>query len=148
MLDRLVRQGGTCVLYTHLGRVDNPAVPFNTEAVTAFRQLAQRFHSGEILVTTTRRLLGYRRAVREIAYVSRWRSGILCIDIQTRTPLNWIGALDATDLSGLTFNVPDPTANCVTIDGHAVEILQINPLDHLGRPSVSLPWPRLEFPQM
>lgn len=148
MLDRLVRRGGTCVLYTHLGRVDNPAVPFHPAAVAAFRQLAQRSQAGEILVTTTRRLLGYLRAVREIAYASRWKGGTLHIDLQTRTPRNWVGALDASDLSGLTFYVPDPTATCVTVDGQEVVNLQTNPLDHLGRPSVSLPWPRLEFPQM
>jgi hypothetical protein len=148
MLNRLIRREGTCILYTHLGRVDDPQVPFNATAVTAFRRLAQEFHAGNILVATTRRLLGYWRAIREIAYTSRWKDEILCIDLQTRTPRNWVGTLDAMDLSGLTFYVPDPTMTCVTTDGREVPNLQTNPSDHTERPSVSLPWPHLEFPPM
>jgi hypothetical protein len=146
VLNCLIRRQGTCILYTHLGRVDDPRVPFNVAAVTAFRHLAQEFHAGRILVATTRRLLGYGRAVREIAYASRWEGEILRIDIQMRTPRNWVGALDAGDSSGLTFYVPDPTATRVTIDGQEAGNLRANPPDHTGRPSVSLPWPHLEFP--
>jgi hypothetical protein len=146
MLNRLIQREGTCILYTHLGKVDDPRVPFNAAAAAAFRRLAQESRAGRILVATTRRLLGYRRAVREIAFSSRWEGENLCLDIQTRTPRNWIGALDATDLSGLTFYVPDPAVTCVTVDGQEAGSLQANPVDHTGRPSVSLPWPRLEFP--
>lgn len=148
VLDRLVRRGGTCVLYTHLGRVDNPDVPFHPTAVTAFRQLAQEFHEGRILVTTTRRLLGYLRAVREIAYASQWTGKVLRIDLKTRTSKNWVGELRATDLSGLTFYVPDPRVARVAIDGAETGDLQVNPPDHTGRPSVSLPWASLEFPRI
>ena len=66
-LNRLVERGGTCVLYTHLGKVDDARVPFNRGAVDAFRRLARESQAGRILVTTTRRLLGYRRAMGEIA---------------------------------------------------------------------------------
>jgi hypothetical protein len=149
MLNCLLRRGGTCILYTHLGRVDDPDVPFSAKAVEAFRHLAGEFDAGRILVTTTRRLLGYRRAVREISFAGRWECGVLHIAIETRTPRNWVGALPRTDLSGLTFYVPKQTGTVrVTIDKQGAGNLQTNPCDHTGRPSVSVPWCVLEFPDV
>lgn len=146
MLDRLVRRGGTCLLYTHLGKIDNPNVPFNQEAVEAFRRLAEEFRNERILVTTTRRLLGYRRAVREIVFSSTRDEKGLRIDLNTQPGGVVIGELPQTDLSGLTFYVPDPKTTCITIDGRKVNNLKCNAPDLTGRPSVSLPWSLLEFP--
>lgn len=148
MLNRLIRRGGTCVLYTHLGKIDNPKVPFNYRAVEAFRRLAEAFRSGRILVTTTRRLLGYRRAVREITFNSLLNKNGLCIDLNTQAFENSVGELSAADLSGLTFYVPDPKTTSLTIDGLEVTELQCNAPDHTGRPSISLNWPSLEFPEI
>jgi len=146
MLSRLVERSGTCILYTHLGRVDDPAVPFNTKAVRAFHNLAEESRAGKILVTTTRRVLGYRRAVREIAFTSRWDGSVMRIDLDTRRSENWLGRLNPADLAGLTFYVPDAQATRMTIDGREARTLQRNPPDHTGRPSVSLPWSSLVFP--
>ncbi|HUU17726.1 MAG TPA: hypothetical protein VMW72_11295 [Sedimentisphaerales bacterium] len=146
MLKRLISRGGACVLYTHLGKINDQNIPFNKTAAEAFRRLAEEFRSGSILVTTTRRLLGYRRAVREITFNSTWDSQVLRIDLNTRVDENSIGGLSTADLCGLTFYVPDPEATCVTIDGQEVSDLQRNAPDHTGRPSVSLSWTRLQFP--
>jgi len=148
VLNRLIDLGGTCILYTHLGRVDNPEVPFNQNGVEGFRRLAEKFHDGRILVTTTRRLLGYRRAIQEIIFTSKWNGGVLRIDVKTQTAKNWIGELYTTDLSGLTFYVPDPETTCLTINGKDITDLRHNATDHTGQPSVSVPWPLLEFPEM
>ena len=148
MLKRLINRGGTCVLYTHLGKIDNPDVPFNQKAVEAFRRLAEAFRSGSILVTTTRRLLGYRRAVCELTYDSRWDGENLRIDIDTRNTKTSVGRLSVDDLNGLTFYVPAPEATSVVINGQQVTDLKSNPPDHTGRPSVSLAWPMLEFPEI
>jgi hypothetical protein len=147
-LDRLIRRGGTCVLYTHLGKIDNPGIPFNQTAVEAFRRLAEAFRSGSILVTTTRRLLGYRRAAREITFNSHWDEKDLRIDLNRRADENSSGELSDSDLSGLTFYVPEQKATCMTIDGQEVMNLKRNAPDHTGRPSVSLTWPTLEFPRI
>lgn len=146
MLDRLCKRGGTCILYTHLGKINDPSVPFDAEATEAFRRLAEAFRSGSILVTTTRRLLGYRRAVREITFNSTWDEKGLRIELNTRADENSFGELAATDLCGLTFDVPDPEATSVAIDGQEFLDLQRNAPDHTGRLSVSLPWTRLQFP--
>ncbi len=148
MMDRLCKRGGTCVLYTHLGKIDDPNIPFDKTAVEAFRRLAEEFRSGSILVTTTRRLLEYCRAVREIAFNSTWDEKGLCIDLNTGAVEKSIGELSDTDLSGLTFYVPNPEVACLTIDGQKVSGLKRNAPDHTGRPSVSLAWPMLEFPEI
>jgi hypothetical protein len=148
VLDRLVRRGGTCVLYTHLGKINNPGVPFNKGAVEVLRRLAEAFRSGSILVTTTRRLLGYLRTVREIVYDSVQSEKGLRIDLNTRAVESSIGELSAADLNGLTFYIPDAKAICMTIDGQEVTDLQRNAPDHTGRPSVSLAWPLLKFPKL
>jgi len=148
MLDRLTARGGTCILYTHLGKIDNRSIPFNEKAVAGFRRLAEAFRDGRILVTTTRRLLGYRRAVREVTVTNRWNGGSLCIDLNTRGGEDPVSELSAADLSGLTFYVPEPRATRMTINGQEVTDLKRNAPDHTGRPSISLAWPMLELPRI
>lgn len=148
-LTRLVERGGTCILYTHLGKIDDPSVPFNEKAVPAFRRLADEFHAGRILVTTTRRLLGYCCAVRRLHVRSTWNEKGVHIDVDTTNgPETAPGGLSEADLAGLTFYVSDPGPTRVTIDGRKIESLRCNPSDHTGRPSVSLTRPELEFPSL
>jgi len=56
-IDRLVERQGTCILYTHLGKLERSRRRFSAEAVNAFGRLAKYFQSGQVLVTTTARLL-------------------------------------------------------------------------------------------
>lgn len=148
MIKRLIRRGGACLLYTHLGKIDNPNIPFNQASVEAFRRLAKAFQDGSILVTTTRRLLEYRRAVREITYTSRWNGGSLYIDVETKNSGIFKGELSAVDISGLTFYVPDAEKVIIKVDNRKVPNYEFNPPDHTGQSSVSLAWPKLEFPKL
>jgi hypothetical protein len=147
MLDRLVERGGTCILYTHLGKIDNPAIPFNSDAVWGFRALAREFHTGRILVTTTRRLLGYRRAVREIVLRPMCGATGPGVDVGTKTSEASGRQLSAADLDGLTVYVDDPRKVRVTVDGQGPASFTCNPPDHTGCPSISLPWRELELPK-
>jgi len=148
MLGRLVERGGTCVLYTHLGKIDDAKVPFGCSAVAAFRRLAEASGDGRILVTTTRRLLGYRRALHEVGYDAWSEQDVLHIDLRTQTRNAWTDALPLRDLSGLTFYVPDPGRVHMTVDGREMADLRRNGPDHTGRRSVSMPWSSLEFPSV
>lgn len=58
-LDRLVARRGTCILYTHLGKLGPSNRKFDEPTVHAFRQLGDYYRSGKILVTTTKRLLEF-----------------------------------------------------------------------------------------
>lgn len=56
-LDQLVARRGACVLYTHFGKLGPGRRAFGLDSTNAFRLLSEYHRSGEILVTTTRRLL-------------------------------------------------------------------------------------------
>ncbi len=59
-LDHLVERQGTCILYTHLGKICRREEPLEAPARQALRLLASYQDNGKILVTTTRRLVEYR----------------------------------------------------------------------------------------
>jgi hypothetical protein len=140
-LQRLVDRGGFCVLYTHLGKGADPRHPISSASAAAFRRLASYSSGDRILVTTTRRLLGYCRAVEEIDWSASMRGDWLRIDVSTGSP-----AVPRSDLEGLTFYVPDPDRAIVLVDG-IPQTIQSNPRDQTGRFSVSLPRRRLTFPK-
>lgn len=132
-LDRLEAGGGSCLLYTHLGKVKDRAQPLPPPTRDALRGLAERSRAGRVLVTTSRRLLEYREASREVPAVAEG-------DAIALAP----SAHHVVD--GLTFYVRDAERARITVGGREQALVR-NPPDHTGRPSVSVPWPRLEFPR-
>jgi len=139
ILGRLVDRQGFCILYSHLGKMKkSPAGQFDS-AVEGFRCLAEWHHNKKILVTTTRRLLGYCRMQQEIFYdVSSDANGLtLRIEACNMNPC---------DLNGLSFYVPDPAATRLILNGREVSNVQRNGPDCTGMSSISLPWSFLEFP--
>jgi len=149
MLDRLVGREGACLLYTHLGKVRDPRRPFDAEAAAALRRLGQAYRDGRILVTTTRRLLGYFRAAREVVCSTRSDGGRTWFDLTTPAvgPLADV-PLGRSDLSGMTFYVPKASSAGLTVNGREAADVVRNGPDHTGRESISLPWPRLTFPDL
>jgi len=82
-LDRLVQRRSCCVLYTHLGkrrRRDGEGV-LGTAALDCFRQLAERQSSGDVLITTTRRLLDYCHTRDQLRLSESKREHRLCFDL-------------------------------------------------------------------
>ncbi len=149
LLNRLVDRGGACVLYTHLGKVWDPRRPFSASALDAFRQLATACRDGKILVTTSRRLLGFCRASREVQWDVRTDGGGVCIDLSCESvAMNGHSKLPCSDLAGLTFYVPDPDRARIRVNGKDAPGIRRNGPDHTGQRSVSLPWERLEFPNV
>lgn len=159
-LDRLVEREGICVLYTHLGKIRDRQEPFEGPTRRAFERLAEYARRQKILVTTTRRLLGYRQAREHVhAEAVRLPNG-LRIDL---TPSDAQGPrLAPADLQGLTVYL-DPagaqwdelrseialrcgTAPLCRVNGMDVPQVRVNPPDETGRASVSIPWQKLEFP--
>ena len=149
MLNRLIDREGVCILYTHLGKIRDPRTPFDASAVAGLRRLAQAFREGSILVTTTRRALGFCRAVREVAFSVTHDGGVLRVNLETQrgSPLH-NDPLPTRDLDGVTFYVPDPRVCRILLNGEDVRATVCNPPDHTGRPSISMPWPRLGFPAL
>ena len=147
MLNNLMSRSGMCVLYTHLGKIDNSNMPFNQKAVEAFRLLAEK-SKREVFVTTAKRLLCYNRAVCEIDFIGTQVGNTLCINIETSGNKNSIFKISEEDLAGMTFYVRNLNNIRMKINGKEIKILQKNPPDETGRQSVSLSWPELEFPEI
>ena len=147
MLDRLVSREGVCILYTHLGKISDPARPLAPAAVAGFRRLAEAHRDGRVLVTTTRRALDFITARDRAVWSARSEGGLLTIDVRTPTADAPTGAgADIVDLAGLTFTIPDDVVCRIVVDGSVIEQASANPPDHAGRRSISLPWPALELP--
>jgi hypothetical protein len=142
MLDRLVAREGICVLYTHLGKVTSHQEPFGAETRRALRFLARYQDDGLVLVTTTRRLLGYCRTIREMKLSTATIGDEFVVDISMPAQADRLPG----DLDGVTLYVAEPARTRVTVGGREVAQVCRNNPDHTGRPSVSFPWPRLEFP--
>jgi len=140
-LDHLVEREGVCILYTHLGKIKNPSEPFAPGTVRALRLLAEYYHSGRVLVTTTRRLLGLDRALCDVVVRSSFYPDGLRIELgATPERAKPDGQPGERDLDGLTFYVPDPDSTTVLLEGQPVAHPRRNGPDHMGRMSVSLPW--------
>lgn len=149
MLRRLVQREGGCILYTHLGKSKPDAsAPLEAPAIEGFRRLAATQARGELLVTTTRRLLGYCRAKEEISLTASRLDDLITIDIDTqKNRYATLPPIIDRDLEGLTFYTPDPDRTRIRVDGEVVPKLTRNAADSTRRKSVSIPWTRLEFPE-
>jgi hypothetical protein len=144
MLQRLIDREASTIIYTHLGKIRSEREPFEAPTRTAFEHLARLSHDGAILVTTTRRLLGYGVARERVEASLRTVDGAAHIEVRVRP--DTVGPLSPADFQGVTFYAADPARTRVFVDGHEVQQLQRNPPDATGRRSVSIPWTRLEFP--
>ena len=107
MLGRLVAGGGVCLLYTHLGKVDDPARPFNNATCAALRVLASEVRAQRILVATTTRILDYVRTRDTLRWRVNQTQSRLTIELEARGgPDGAAQPLTAAQCAGLTFTVP------------------------------------------
>jgi hypothetical protein len=148
-LNCLVAREGCCILYAHLGKIHGYEEPFHSRTQAALALLAEYFHSGRILVTTTRRLLGYLHTARQCEAHMFHRGDQSHIQIDSpHSAIQRIGHPGTPDLDGMTFYVQQPDPMRVFVNGQEVTEIQRNPPDHTGRSSISLPWRRLSFPDL
>ncbi len=157
-LARLKRGGGYTIVYQHFG-VRRKAPGFGVDRYTAndppyfgvperqaLVRLAEEYHSGNIWVTFTQKLLQYNRLHRWLRWKAeetdaRIRIVVLGLEIAgTRyTPV------DPADLAGLTFysDRPDETDIYIQRGPNRTQAgdIRCNPKDHTGRASVTIPGP-------
>jgi hypothetical protein len=148
MLDRLVACGGTTILYTHLGKVQDRARPFGPDTVRALRALARLRDEKRVLVTTTQRLLRYVTMRDVLRYRVAARSAMAVVTLDSiDDPVTGPRAPTAGDLDGLTLGVAgvDGVELCLG-DGTRLPGESIRGSD--GTTWVSLPWPPLRFPHI
>lgn len=140
VLSELVKNSGCSIFYTHLGKINTVDEPFLPQTKEAFERLARYSNHHEILVTTTRKLLGYDRSTKHCTFFVSQEKHTQNIYLTTEFCLE--------DLQGLTWYVDNPKATRLFINGKHVENCQLNPEDHTGRKSISIPWRPLIFPTL
>ncbi len=146
-LRALVRHEGFLIIYTHLcENLDIKAGP--TMALRSnLANLQHLYADGQLLVTTTSRLLRFREVSTHLNYDIRSEGERTLIEIQDRltTPVD-MSDLILNDLQGLTFYIEDTGGVRILFKDQPV--LQVdNARDHTGRRSVSIPWVPLEYPR-
>ncbi len=145
-LDSLAAKGGKMIVYHELkpigGQVWSPA------ELAVLEDLARRRRRGELLVTTAARLLTFTQVVDGLKWRfeqegSRVRIYLESLDDAVTGPR----PPKLEELAGLTFYVPRAAEARVFLKGKEVTIRRCL-IDHTGRESVSLPWPRLSRPDL
>lgn len=136
LLGRLVERGGSMILYTHLGKVRDPRVPFGLRTRAAFERLAEAHRAKRVLVTTTNRLLDFAHARQEAKWETRRRDGGL--EVRVTTP---------GDGAGLAFEVADPGRTSLVINGRPCEASLRWVEGHARAGVIGVPWRQLEWPR-
>ncbi len=136
-LDNLIARSAKSIVYTHLGKQIDSKRGFPEKTREALARLADRQERGEILVTTTSRLLDYREAVRGLEWTATESDGSIRID------LSWPDS--PLPAHGISFEIPGGRDCRLYVGDSPVEAIRH---DKAGsdRAVVMLPWPRLGFP--
>lgn len=140
VIDDLIEIGGTSVIYTHFLK-NAPAGELPEPAKRALRAIGVRQANGELLTTTTERLLDYSVA-RDAARLTSSRREDGGTDIHVTIDPK----LPARASQGLTIYCDDPNRARVDVNGVEIDGLEANPADETGKPSVSIPWVPLQYP--
>ena len=140
VLDILVNKEGCSILYSHLGKVHSVTEPFTNETRQAFELLAYYQNNHKILTTTTRRLLGYNRTFEELNFTVR------NVDDETHIYLSTEYSIE--DLYGLTWYVEKPEQVKLYVNEELFNEIIINQPDMTGKPSISIKWHTLTFPNI
>jgi hypothetical protein len=138
VLNTLVKNQGCSIFYSHLGKVLSEQEPFSEQTRQAFELLARYQQKKRILVTTTRRLLGYNRTVDELDFVVKLQ--------EDETQIHLTTAYCGEDLHGLTWYVDKPEKTSLYVNGEKYLNLQINQPDQTNCSSVSIAWLPLNYP--
>ena len=140
VLDTLVDKEGCSILYSHLGKVHSVTEPFTNETRQAFELLADYQNNHKILTTTTRRLLGYNRTFEELNFTVR--------NVGDETHIYLSTEYSIEDLYGLTWYVEKPEQVKLYVNKELFNEIIINQPDMTGKPSISIKWHTLTFPNI
>lgn len=139
-LKRLIDRNGLSVLYTHLGKVRSLSDPIGSKTRQALTCLAEHVHCGNLLVTTTQRILNYNLMMQTASLSVSGDNDLHTINI------TYDGS--AKDLEGLTVYVEDPDRVRMKVNGLEISNIVKNGADTTGRKSISIRWNPIKFPHI
>lgn len=146
-LDRLVEVGGKSIVNILL-KPEPEGELFREQDLAALEELAGRRNSGEIMVTSASRLLDLTALSRNLVWRVEEGGDTLKIIIEKiEDPLTGPREPRLEELAGLTFYVPESLSAGIFVGGKELRAKR-NLIDYTGRESISLPWPRVGFPDL
>jgi hypothetical protein len=121
---------------------------FQEDDLDALEELAGKRNRGEILVTSASRLLDLTALSRSLVWrVEEGGERLKIVIEKIEDPLTGPREPRLEELAGLTFYVPESMNAGVFIGGKELRVKR-NLIDHTGRESISLPWPKVGFPDL
>jgi hypothetical protein len=146
-LNRLKRNDGYMIVYTHLGRNSGCSQYLCKETQNALRNLANEYRIGNIYVTTTSKLLNYFIVHRYLDWSYDAANGQVKIIIsKVEDPIFGPFVPKLSQLAGITFYVPDKDHASIFINEKEIKYIQKNNPDDTGRESITLPLRFLKYP--
>jgi hypothetical protein len=146
-MEHLKAVGGFMIVYTHLGKNSDCQQFIAPETQERLRDLEGDYRNGEVYVTTTSKLLNYRRAHQYVAWSCQQNNGCTQIHIDHLDDPVFGRTFPAIgQLQGLTFYVPDSRRADIYVTGVRVDGVQRNPADDSRMASVTIPLTHLSFP--
>jgi len=133
-LERIIHRRARSVIYTHLGKEIDRATGFPANTRKALEELSGLYEAGEVLVTTTRRLLDYAQMHGNI----QWRAEI----DGDRGEIEVSSQGQEYCYQGLCFRVPEDMPHRLMINGVPVDTATVGCRDE-GMSILTVPWTRL-----
>lgn len=147
VIEELINNGGTMIMYTHLGKNDGPPY-LPPDSVAALRYLDKVHHQqGRLLITTSSRLLNYVVNRDNLQYDYVTSSDGLEIRINAITDSvrgEFIPTIE--ELRGITFYIDQNQSTFLTLAGRRIPDVIRNRPDETGHASLSIPWTKLPRP--
>ena len=165
LLDGLVTRGGAVIVQQQLGRWSligaaadrsqaraNAAPVLDGHAVATWREIAERKAAGKLWVATTARLLDYLWRRQALRFTVQKPARAWTIRLESlRCPVLGERPLDAGDLNGLSFTVPEAAPEIIVMAGDSRAPLEmkraVDPAHRL-RDAVYRAWTYLEWPEL
>lgn len=144
VLEKLKHVEGYSIVYHHLEH----EFPYNEESLQALRNLSKEFHSGNIFITTSTRLLIYLLVTKFLRWEEvRLDSANCMIRIEPELHDEVFGSLLLTEdwLQGVTFYTSDSINLSIVLGEQNIPVVR-NPPDHTGKGSYQIPFQPLKFP--
>ncbi len=141
----LILNEGFMVLYTHFCENLKLKEGISAKLKANLQFIREEYISGELLVTTSSRLLRYSEITLHLKTNVNEKNGktIIAIPRTISTPLSDYD-ITSSDFEGLTFYTSAPENTEIHFMGKCMTST-INPRDHTGQLSISIPWKQLEY---
>ena len=145
-LKRLIKNQGIMILYTHFNENLSGKIPVKLNRyLTNLKNMVNR---KEILMGTTSRILKYWEVSKHITFEVQDLKNKVMIFIND-TMYSPVGKKSVTSfhLSGLTFYINRSKPHEIIFKNKICRAI-LNPTDETGKKSISIPWEKLEYPEV